>query len=183
MNREPTTQTLTVLVVGDERSPMRRFQIPREKAKRFMALGAAVAFLLTFALVDWARLRLEAVDVDRLSAETAAQRELVESVAGSLEELESELERLREFERKVRVIADLPESHTMAVGGLDEQGAQDEEGAQGGGLEPAGEAQEAPPGQVARPTARAWCRTTSIPLHWHGSPARRVASFRTPRPS
>ena len=43
MNREPTTQTLTVLVVGDERSPMRRFQIPREKAKRFMALGAAVA--------------------------------------------------------------------------------------------------------------------------------------------
>jgi murein DD-endopeptidase MepM/ murein hydrolase activator NlpD len=148
MNREPTTQTLTVLVVGDERSPMRRFQIPREKAKRFMALGAAVAFLLTFALVDWARLRLEAVDVDRLSAETAAQRELVESVAGSLEELESELERLREFERKVRVIADLPESHTIAVGGLDEQGAQ------GGGLEPAGEAQEAPPGPTARPTAR-----------------------------
>jgi hypothetical protein len=147
MNREPTTQTLTVLVVGDERSPMRRFQIPREKAKRFIALGAAVAFFLTFALVDWARLRLDAVDVDRLSAETATQRELVESVAGSLEELERELERLREFERKVRVIADLPESHTLAVGGLEEQGAQ------GGGLEPAGEAQEVSHGPPSRPTA------------------------------
>jgi hypothetical protein len=140
MNREPTTQTLTVLVVGDERSPMRRFQIPREKAKRFMALGAVVAFLLTFALVDWVRLRLEAVDVDRLSAETATQRELVESVAGSLEELESELERLREFERKVRVIADLPESRTLGVGGPEEQGAQ------GGGLDPAGGGQVAVPG-------------------------------------
>jgi murein DD-endopeptidase MepM/ murein hydrolase activator NlpD len=147
MNREPTTQTLTVLVVGDERSPMRRFQIPREKAKRFMVLGAAVAFLLTFALVDWARLRLEAVDVERLSAETATQRELVESVAGSLEELESELERLREFERKVRVIADLPESRTLAVGGPEGLGAQ------GGGLDPAGGGQETAPGPPTKPTA------------------------------
>ncbi|MEN8185479.1 MAG: M23 family metallopeptidase [Myxococcota bacterium] len=144
MTREPTTQTLTVLVVGDERSPMRRFQIPRDKAKRALFLGAACAFLLTFAIVDWARLRLTAVDVERLSAETAEQRELVESVAGSLEALEGELERLREFERKVRVIADLPDTRTVPAGTQSEEVPQ----AQGGGLEPAGEPAGAPSRRV-----------------------------------
>jgi septal ring factor EnvC (AmiA/AmiB activator) len=133
MDRAPTTQTLTVIVVGDERSPMRRFHIARETARRAVAAAAVGALLLALALVDWGRLRLQSVDVARLSDETRAQREAVESVASSLEELEAELERLREFERKVRVIANLPESRAVPVGG--ETAAAGPRGAQGGGVE------------------------------------------------
>jgi murein DD-endopeptidase MepM/ murein hydrolase activator NlpD len=61
---------------------------------------------------------------------------VVESVASSLEELEAELERLREFERKVRVIANLPESRAVPVGGASETAAAAAgRGAQGGAAE------------------------------------------------
>jgi murein DD-endopeptidase MepM/ murein hydrolase activator NlpD len=48
------------------------------------------------------------VDVGRLRAETRRQAEALERVGGELAALETEMERLAEFERRVRVIADLP---------------------------------------------------------------------------
>jgi len=126
MKREPTTKTLNVIVVSDERSPVRRFQLRPDLLKRALAGAGALLLGLSVALVDYVRLRVQAVDVDRLRAQTTAQQATVESVQSSLEDLEGELARLREFERKVRVIANLPNSQTPPTGGP-------ENGGQGGG--------------------------------------------------
>ena len=126
MKREPTSKTLNVIVVSDERSPVRRFSLDSNLVKRGLAGAGAVLLGLSLALVDYVRLRVQAVDVDRLRAQTTAQQATVERVQGSLEDLEGELARLREFERKVRVIANLPNSQTPPTGGL-------ENGGQGGG--------------------------------------------------
>jgi murein DD-endopeptidase MepM/ murein hydrolase activator NlpD len=124
MKREPTTKTLNVIVVSDERSPVRRFQLRPDLLKRAAAGGGALLLGLSLALVDYVRLRVQAVDVDRLRAQTAAQQAQVESVESSLEGLEGELARLREFERKVRVIANLPNSQTSPPVGEPEGGGQ-----------------------------------------------------------
>src|SRR3990172_1759208 len=124
MKREPTTKTLNVIVVSDERSPVRRFSLDSNLVKRALAGAGALLLGLSLALVDYVRLRVQAVDVDRLRAETAAQQAQVESVESSLEDLEGELARLREFERKVRVIANLPGSQTSPPVGEPEGGGQ-----------------------------------------------------------
>lgn len=130
MKREPTTKTLNVIVVSDERSPVRRFQLRSDLLKRAAAGGGALLLGLCLALVDYVRLRVQAVDVDRLRAQTAAQQAKVQSVESSLVDLEGELARLREFERKVRVIANLPNSQASPPVGEPEAG-----GRGGGGPE------------------------------------------------
>ncbi len=152
MKREPTTKTLNVIVVSDERSPVRRFQLRPGLVKRALAGAGALLLGLSLALVDWVRLRVEAVDVDRLRVETAAQQEKVESVESSLEELEGELARLREFERKVRVIANLPNSQVPPASEGAEGGGQGGGGPELGGLVAPpglGAPLEAPPGSEA----------------------------------
>jgi murein DD-endopeptidase MepM/ murein hydrolase activator NlpD len=67
-----------------------------------------LAILVVVGTVDYVRLRWNAVDVGRLRQQTAQQRGELDSLAGGLASLEDEFARLWEFERKVRVIADLP---------------------------------------------------------------------------
>ena len=74
---------------------------------------AALPLLLGLA-ADWVRLRLDAVDVERMRAETAQQREEVETLRGGLARVDQELARLQDFERKVRIIANLPSTLAQA---------------------------------------------------------------------
>jgi murein DD-endopeptidase MepM/ murein hydrolase activator NlpD len=167
MKREPTSKTLNVIVVSDERSPVRRFSLDSALVKRGIAGAGAVLLGLSLALVDYVRLRVQAVDVDRLRAQTTAQQATVDQVQTSLEDLEGELARLREFERKVRVIANLPSSQPAPAGGP-------ENGGQGGGGPEFGELLAPPgldgaddlPGADAAPPASeredAWLRENAL---------------------
>lgn len=98
----------TLLVVADERSPVRRFQVPARWLRRGPWVAAIVALALAAVSVDWVRLRLEAVDVARLRAQAVRQDEALAAVEEELAAFEAEMERIAEFERRVRVIADLP---------------------------------------------------------------------------
>ena len=109
---------ITVILVPDERSPVRRLQVPRVLL-RYGGWGVALALVLGAAgFADWVRLRLETHDVAALRAKTAADEEQLVGLARDLRGLEDQLGRLLELERKVRVIADLPaaipEAHTPA---------------------------------------------------------------------
>jgi hypothetical protein len=130
MRREPTTKTYTVIVAPDDTSRVRRFQVNHGLFRRAAVGGAVALVLLLLGLVDYVRLRVQAVDVDRLRAQTQAQQETVDQVSVTLDTLEGELGRLREFERKVRVIANLPTSMAETVSESKENAGQ------GGGLEP-----------------------------------------------
>ena len=97
-----------VIVVRDEASALRRYQVPRWLVEYGPWTAVVLAILVVVGAVDYVRLRWNAVDVDRLRQQTAQQRSELDSLAGGLASLEDEFARLWEFERKVRVIADLP---------------------------------------------------------------------------
>jgi murein DD-endopeptidase MepM/ murein hydrolase activator NlpD len=110
---------VTLIVVPDERSPVRRLRVPAPLI-RFGPWGA-VAFAALFAvlLADWVSLRIDTWDLAALRVKAERDREQLSALADDLGELEGRLQRFADFERKVRVIADLPaalpETQTPAV--------------------------------------------------------------------
>ena len=118
-----------VIVVTDEASALRRYQVPRWLVEYGPWAAVVLAVLVVAGSIDYVRLRWNAVDVDRLRQQTAQHRGELDTLAGGLASLEDEFARLWEFERKVRVIADLP-------GAMVEAEVPDGAAAgQGGGLE------------------------------------------------
>lgn len=99
---------LTVIVVPDEASAVRRYSIPRRLIERGPWIAAVVVVLVIAGSIDYVRLRLNAVDVGRLREQAAQHSAELDTLAGALASLEDEFGRLWEFEHKVRVIADLP---------------------------------------------------------------------------
>ena len=71
--------------------------------------------LLVVGLVDYVSVRSDVPEFVALKAESAQQRERIEGFEATLAELNQKLEHVREFERKVRIIANLPGS--AATGG------------------------------------------------------------------
>jgi murein DD-endopeptidase MepM/ murein hydrolase activator NlpD len=122
----------SLIVVTDETSPIRRFDVRKDHVRRATVGAAIAACLLAIAFVDYVRVRIYHAELGALRVETAEQRAQIESFESTLSEVESNLERLRNFERKVRIIANLPGS--VAVGG---EGVTAVDSSAGGDLEAA----------------------------------------------
>jgi murein DD-endopeptidase MepM/ murein hydrolase activator NlpD len=105
----------SLIVVTDETAPIRRIDVRKDYVKRGLGALAVAACLMLTGLVDYVRVRIDHVELQSLRAETQEQRAQIESFDETLAEVENRLERLREFERKVRIIANLPGS--AATGG------------------------------------------------------------------
>ena len=142
-------QHYTLIFVPDERSPVRRFQVRRTRLKQGVVGGAVALVLALVMAIDWVRLRAEAVDVDALRAQTRAQAEQLASLTDEVAEVEAALAHLEEFERKVRVIANLPDKLARAQGSVAAGGPEAEPG-EGGPEEP--EEAAAPPAVEPAPT-------------------------------
>ncbi len=135
---------VTLIVVPDGQSRVRRFQLPARLLPQ-LAVGTVVAALaVAGGFADWVRLRRDAVDVQALREETARDQQRLVAIARELRALETQVGELLEFERKIRMIADLPASlpETDAPARLGDRGA-----SQGGrgGAEDAGEPDVAAP--------------------------------------
>jgi murein DD-endopeptidase MepM/ murein hydrolase activator NlpD len=102
------TDKLTLIVVPDEASPVRRYQISRVWLRRARWIGPLIGLALVLLFADYARLRVNAVDMRRLREEAKVREAEVQTLAGTVQELDGQLARIRELERKVRVIANLP---------------------------------------------------------------------------
>ena len=98
-----------VIVVPDETSAVRRYQVPRRLIEYGPWTAVVIAVLLVAGSIDYVRLRRNAVDVGRLRQQTAQHRGELDDLAGGLASLEEEFSRLLEFERKVRVMAGISE--------------------------------------------------------------------------
>jgi murein DD-endopeptidase MepM/ murein hydrolase activator NlpD len=147
---------LTLIVVADERSPVRRYRVRRRWVTRGPWLAAALVLLLLAIAADWVRLRRDAVDVGRLRADAARHAETLGALDAQVGALAEALARLREFERKVRVIANLPGAIVEARVPELEEGAAETSGGQGGAPEEGEEAARAPaPVGAAPPEAAA----------------------------
>jgi len=117
----------TLILVTDELSPVRRMQVSRKSLRRTAGAAICAGVVLAVGLIDYVRLRSEAVEVDTLRAEAVRNEGELSALGSEVGGLAQELDRLREFERKVRVIANLP-------GAMHEARVPDQPG-QGGGDE------------------------------------------------
>jgi murein DD-endopeptidase MepM/ murein hydrolase activator NlpD len=101
---------LTLLVMAGETAPIRRIRIKRAWFKQAAIGGALMGALLGVAGVDYVQLRSDAVDVERMREEAARQHAELETLRGQVSGIAQQFEEIRELERKVRVIANLPAS-------------------------------------------------------------------------
>jgi len=98
----------SLIVVADETAPIRRFDLRKDRVKRAIAAAAVACCLGVIGMVDYVRVRVDHRALAGLRAENAEQRRQIESFSSEWSAVESDLERLRELERKVRIIANLP---------------------------------------------------------------------------
>ena len=112
--------TYSLIVVSDETSPVRRFEVRKDWLRRGAWLGGIAAVLLVGLFVDYVRVRVDNQELEGLRAETLERRAQVAAFQEQLQDVDGKLSRLQEFERKVRIIANLPGS--AAAGGGDDVG-------------------------------------------------------------
>jgi murein DD-endopeptidase MepM/ murein hydrolase activator NlpD len=105
----------SIIVVAEETAPVRRFEIRKDLVRRLTWCAGVAAVLLTVCLGDYIRVRIAHSELDELRVEVAEQRDQIESFDATLNGVRSTLANIGEFERKVRIIANLPGS--AAVGG------------------------------------------------------------------
>lgn len=158
-----------ILLVGGAGSAVRRFTVSRGALRSGAALLVAGGLALGAVLLDYARLRRDAVDVRGLRVEALERRQQVDALELQLVDVLAQLARIQELERKLRSIANLPGAE--ATSELPAAEADAEEGLDplgvGGGEEPAG-TPDAPGPQASRATrpfavARAASRTGVVP--------------------
>jgi len=100
----------TLILVTDELSPVRRMQLSRRTLRRATTAALMAGAVLALGLVDYVRLRLDRVEVATLRDEARRYGGELSTLGSEVGDLAAELERVRELERKVRVIANLPQA-------------------------------------------------------------------------
>ena len=100
----------TLILVTDELSPVRRMQLSRRSLRRATTAALMAGAVLALGLVDYVRLRLDRVEVATLRDEARRYGGELSTLGSEVGDLAAELERVRELERKVRVIANLPQA-------------------------------------------------------------------------
>lgn len=121
-------ERLTVMVIPDRsNATVRRFSLSVRRLKRAALLAVVGVLTIGVGSVDYVRARRDTRELSGLRQETAAQRDRLAALDATVARLQDRLDRVRELERKVRIIADLPQvsEQTVAPAGLG--GGRDEE--------------------------------------------------------
>jgi murein DD-endopeptidase MepM/ murein hydrolase activator NlpD len=107
----------SLIVVSDETAPVRRFEIRKSTVRRGLWVAGLSALVGLGVAIDYVRVRLDNRELGALRQETAMRRTQVAEFQQKLEGVDRKLVQLQEFERKIRIIANLPGS--AATGGAD----------------------------------------------------------------
>ncbi len=105
----------SIIVVAEETAPVRRFEIRKDLVRRLVWVAGGLALLLTACLADYIYVRIAHAELNRLRVEVAEQQGQIDAFDATLNGVRSTLANIGEFERKVRIIANLPGS--AATGG------------------------------------------------------------------
>jgi murein DD-endopeptidase MepM/ murein hydrolase activator NlpD len=110
-------ESYTLIWVRDSHSRPQQISVPKVRVKQ-AAIAAVVASVLMLAAVwDYWRLRADNSELAGLRVEATEQREQISLFKNRLAQVDSQLGRVTELERKVRIIANLPGA--AGIGGED----------------------------------------------------------------
>ena len=131
----------SLIVVSDETKPIRRIDLPKRRIKHAAIAAGVGAFVALCLMIDYVRVRIDHAELGHLREIARAQQERISGFESAVGDLDRKLALVAEFERKVRVIANLPGS--VATGGADVTEAAPEVGTELG----AGDGEGYPDGQ------------------------------------
>ena len=116
---------LTLMLVPGRTGQIRRWTLRRRLIRTLEAAAIVAALLLVVGSVDYVRLRTQVSELNQLRTEAREQRQEISAYSERMRNLTDELARVGEFDRKLRVIADLEpgSAATLAgIGGLESDG-------------------------------------------------------------
>ena len=105
----------TVMVVSDDCSPVRRFQVAKRTLARLLMAVACVGLIACLGAWDYTQKWKDTWEIDSLRALSHEQEGRLQEIQQQVEQAELDLARVRDLERKIRIIANLPGA--TAVGG------------------------------------------------------------------
>ena len=83
-------ERFSLIVVADETSPIRRFDVRKVMVRRALWVLGLVACVFVLGLVDYVRVRIDHVELGKLRVENAEQRAKIESFDESVAEVQAE---------------------------------------------------------------------------------------------
>jgi len=97
----------SVLVFGQKTSRTRHLRIHKKTFKAGLYLLAFCLLLTIFFFCDYIQVRKKGFELTQLRHETEEQRSKIYFFSSKIEDLEKQLSRLKDFDRKIRIIANL----------------------------------------------------------------------------
>jgi hypothetical protein len=103
--------------VRDQHSRPTQISIPKKRVRQAAVAAGFVVLIGLVAVWDYWRLRADNVELAGLRVEALEQREKIAVFQNRLDQVDEQIEKVTDLERKVRIIANLP--GTAGVGGED----------------------------------------------------------------
>jgi murein DD-endopeptidase MepM/ murein hydrolase activator NlpD len=98
---------LNILIFGQKTSKTRHLRIQKKTFKILFYLFAFVLLSSIFFFCDYIQLRKKAFELTRLRQETDVQKSQIQFFSTRIEDLEKRLSQLKDFDKKIRIIANL----------------------------------------------------------------------------
>jgi hypothetical protein len=118
---------LSILIFGQETFEARHLTIQKGTLKIAFYLLTFLLLSITFFFCDYIQIKKKVFELNRLDQETQVYRSHIRFFSGRIEDLEKELSKLKDFDRKIRVIANLEEkAHFIGIGGSLRSGARED---------------------------------------------------------
>jgi len=116
-----TKKKYTIMILPDETTRVRKYRVPRTMVRGVLVILAVFVLGLGYLITDYYGVKKMVAELDRLRLEARQQQQQLVTFAKSFDDLQSEMTRLRQFDMKLRVMADLdgvvyPEQ-IMGIGG------------------------------------------------------------------
>lgn len=96
-----------ILIFGHKTSKTRHLRIHKKSFKIALYLLAFCFLCTIFFLCDYIQVRKKSYEISQLRQETNAQRSQIHFFSSKIEDLEKQLSKLRDFDRRIRIIANL----------------------------------------------------------------------------
>jgi len=111
----------TVMILPDETTKVRRYRVPGLIVRSLLAAAVVLTLIFAIGIADYFLVKNQVTELVRMRLETRQQKQQLITFAKRINDLQSEMNRLRNFDTKLRVMADLdgviyPEQF-MGIGG------------------------------------------------------------------
>ena len=96
-----------ILIFGHKTSRSRHLRIHKKTFKIVLYLVGFTILLTTFFFCDYIQVKKRAFELNQLRQETQTQRSQIQFFSAQIEDMEKQLSKLKDFDRKIRIIANL----------------------------------------------------------------------------